>query len=90
MTDRVDVLDARHFAQQSLHRKADTLRHLFRRGPRHLNKNVEHGHHDLRLFLSRSFENTESAEKQRSDDHQRCQFRINETVGNTTSQAQTP
>src|SRR5579862_5788875 len=80
MTDRVDVFDSGNFAQQLLHRQANALSNFSRRCSRHLHKDVEHGNDDLRLLFTRRAEDGKSPEQQSSHNHQRCEFRIDETA----------
>ena len=48
---RVDVFDPRNLPQELLHRFRHPLFHFLGRGSGHLDKDVDHGYDDLRLFL---------------------------------------
>src|SRR6516162_3627812 len=87
MTDRIDVFDSGHFAQQLLHWQANALSNLLRRGAGHLHKNVEHRNDDLRLLLSRRLENCKRPEQQSSHNHERCEFRIDKSMSDLTREA---
>ena len=90
MADGVDIFHPRHFAQQLLHGQGDPLRDFFGRRARHLHEDVEHGDDDLRFFLARRLQDAESAQQQRSHDHQRRQLGVDEAVSDASRQAQGP
>ncbi len=87
MADRVDVLDAGKFAQQLFHRHRGAFRHFLRGRPRHLHKNVQHRHDDLRFFLARRLKDRENSEDQSGDNHQRRQLGFDENVRDPAREA---
>ena len=88
VADRVDVLNSRHFAEQSLHGQADALCNFFRGGTRHLHEDVEHGNDDLWLFLARGLEDGKSAKQEGPHDHERGQLGVDEATRNPSREPQ--
>ena len=86
----VNVFDAGDFPQQLLHRPSRALLNLFGAEPRHRDQHIDHGDLDLRLFFPRKHDDRGGAEKNRRNDNQWSQFRIDEGTGNASGEADFP
>ena len=84
---RVEILDTRHFPEQLLHRSRHPLLDLGGCGAGCIHEDVDHGHHDLRLFLSRKRDDGKGPERERCHDEERRELGMNEGLGQPAGHA---